>query len=73
MTVTSDGSHEKTSSTDIDTKTKPQHRSSPKKILQRLPIAFEYVKAENTSKNLLNEIHQVIVLCIKQKETLKKV
>ena len=41
MTVTSDGSHEKTSSTDIDTKTKPQHRSSPKKILQRLPIAFE--------------------------------
>ena len=41
MTVTSDGSHENTSSTDIDTKTKPQHRSSPKKILQRLPIAFE--------------------------------
>ena len=33
---------------------------TPKKILQRLPIALAQVKASNTSKNLLNEIRQTI-------------
>ena len=29
-------------------------------MLQKLPIAFAQVKADNTSENLLNEIKQVI-------------
>ena len=33
---------------------------TPKKILQRLPIAFAQVKAGNTSENVLNEIKQII-------------
>ena len=33
---------------------------TPKQMLQRLPIAFAQVKAGNTSKNLLNEIRQII-------------
>ena len=31
-----------------------------KQMLQKLPIAFAQVKADNTSENLLNEIRQVI-------------
>ena len=31
---------------------------TPRQILQRLPIALEYVKAGNTDKNILNEIKQ---------------
>ena len=33
---------------------------SPKKVLQRLPIAHAQVKAGNTSENLLIEIRQII-------------
>ena len=33
---------------------------TPKKMLQRLPIALARVKACNTSENLLNEIRQLI-------------
>ena len=33
--------------------------SSPKQMLQRLPIALAQVKAANTSENLLNEIRQI--------------
>ena len=33
---------------------------TPKKMLQRLPIAFAQVKAGNTSENVLNEIKQII-------------
>ena len=29
-------------------------------MLQRLPIALVQVKAENNSKNLLNEIRQIV-------------
>ena len=29
-------------------------------MLQRLPIAFAQVKADDTSENLLNEIRQII-------------
>ena len=33
---------------------------SPKQIVHRLTTAHAQVKADNTSKNLLNEIHQII-------------
>ena len=33
---------------------------TPKQMLQRLPTAPVQVKADNTSKNLLNEIPQII-------------
>ena len=33
---------------------------TPKLMLQRLPISLPQVKAGNTSKNLLNEIRQII-------------
>ena len=41
-------------------------------MLQRLPIALAQVKAGNTSENVLNEIKKSFVLCINQKELLKK-
>ena len=31
-----------------------------KQMLQRLPIALAQVKADNNSKNLLNEISQIV-------------
>ena len=34
--------------------------STPKQMLQRLPIALAQVKAGNTSENLLNEIRQIV-------------
>ena len=40
---------------------------------QRLPIAFEQVKAGNTSENLLNEIRQIIYFLYQAKEITKKV
>ena len=45
----------------------------PKQMLQRLPIAFAQVKAGNTSKNLLNEIRQIIYSLYQAKEITKKV
>ena len=33
---------------------------SPKQMFQRLPISLAQGKAGNTSKNLLNKIHQII-------------
>ena len=42
-------------------------------MLSRLPIIFAQVKADNTSENLLNEIHQIIYSLYHQKETTKKV
>ena len=33
---------------------------TPKQMLQRLPIALGQLKAGNTTKNLLNEIRQII-------------
>ena len=40
-------------------------------MLQGLPIALAQIKA-GTSENLLNEIRQIIILCIEQKKLLKK-
>ena len=54
------------------TKNKGLKILSPKQMLQRLPIALTQVKAGNTSENLLNEIKQIIILCIDQKKLLKK-
>ena len=41
-------------------------------MLQRLPIALAQVKAGNTSKNLLNLVRQIYIICIKKKKSLKK-
>ena len=46
---------------------------TPKQMLQRLPIAPVQVKADNTSKNLLNEIPQMIYSLYWKKEVTKKV
>ena len=46
--------------------------STPKQMLQRLPIALAQVKAGNTSKNLLNEIRQIIYSLYRAKEITKK-
>ena len=45
---------------------------TPKKMLQRLPIALTQVNAGNRSQNLLNEICQSYILCIEKKKLLKK-
>ena len=42
-------------------------------MLQRLPTALAQVKAINTSKNLLNEIRQIIYSLYWAKEITKKV
>ena len=41
-------------------------------MLQILPIALAQVKAGNNSENLLNEIRQIVYLCVNQKKLLKK-
>ena len=46
---------------------------TPKQMLQRLLIALAQVKAGNTSKNLLNEIRQMIYFLYRAKKTTKKV
>ena len=40
---------------------------TPKQVLQRLPIALAQVKADNTSKNLLNGIRQIIYSLYQEK------
>ena len=45
---------------------------TPKQMLQRLPIALAQVKADNTSENVLNEIHQIIYSLHRDKEVTKK-
>ena len=47
--------------------------STPKKMLQILPIALVQVKSGNTSGNLLNEICQIIYSLNQAKEITKKV
>ena len=44
--------------------------STPKQMLQRLPIVLAQVNAGNISENLLNEI-KLYILCIEQKKLLK--
>ena len=46
---------------------------TPKQMLQRLPIALAQVKAGNNSKNLLNEVRQIIYSLHQSKEITKKV
>ena len=40
-------------------------------MFQRLPITLAQAKAGNTSENLINEIREILYLCIKQKKLLK--
>ena len=47
--------------------------STPKQMLQRLPIALAHVKAGNNSENLLHEIRQIIYSQYQSKEITKKV
>ena len=46
---------------------------TPKQMLQRLPIALAQVKTGNDSKNLLNEIRQIVYSLCQSKEITKKV
>ena len=46
---------------------------SPKKILQRLPIALVQVKADNNSEILLHEIRQIVYSLYQSKQITKKV
>ena len=45
---------------------------TPKQMIQRLPIALAQVKAGNNLEGLLNEIRQIVTLCINQNKSLKK-
>ena len=56
-----------------ETKRKGLKILTPKKIIQRLPIALAQVKAGNNSENLLNEIRQIIYSLYQSKEITKKV
>ena len=42
-------------------------------MLQRLPMAFAQVKADNTSENLINQVHQLIYSLFQEKEITGKV
>ena len=42
-------------------------------MLQRLPIALAQVKADNNSKNLLNEISQIVYSLYQENEITKNV
>ena len=46
---------------------------TPKKMLQRLPIALAQVKAGNNSERLLNEIRQIVYSLYQSKKITKKV
>ena len=56
-----------------ETKGKGLKVLTPKQIIQRLPIALAQVRAGNNSKNLLNEIRQVVYSLNQSKEITKKV
>ena len=45
---------------------------TPKKMVQRLPIALAQLKSGNTSENLLNEICQIIYSLHQAKEITKQ-
>ena len=47
--------------------------SSPKQMLQRLPIALGQVKAGNNSGSLLNEIRQIVCSLCQSNQITKKV
>lgn len=46
---------------------------TPKEMLQSLPIAHAYIKADNTSENLPNEFPQIIYSLYQGEEITKKV
>ena len=46
---------------------------TPKQMLQRLPMTLAHVKAGNISKNLSNEIRQIVYSLYQSKEITKKV
>ena len=46
--------------------------STPKQMLQRLPIAPAQIKAGNNSKTLLNEVRQIVYSLHQSKKLLKK-
>ena len=46
---------------------------TPTQMIQRLPIAFGQGKAVNNSKNLLNEIRQIVYSLYQSKQITKKV
>ena len=46
---------------------------TPKKILQRLPMALGEIKEGNNSESLLNEIRQIVYSLYRSKEITKKV
>ena len=46
---------------------------TPKKLLQRLPIALAQLKADNNSENLLNKFRQSIYFLYQSKEITEKV
>ena len=46
---------------------------TPKKMLQRLPIALAKIKAGNNSENLLMRSGRYYILCINQKKLLKSI
>ena len=62
----------KTKAKQNETKVKGLKISTPKQMLQRLPIALAQVKAGNNSENLLNEIRQIVYSLYQAKEKLKK-
>ena len=45
---------------------------SPKQMIQRLPLLLSEISAGNSSDSLLNEIRQIVYLCINQKRLPKK-
>ena len=46
---------------------------TPKQMLQRLPIPLAQVKASNNSKNLSNEIMQIVYASYQSKKIIKRV
>ena len=46
---------------------------TPKKMLQRLPIALAQVKGGNNSESLLNEIREIVYSLYQSKQITKKV
>ena len=46
---------------------------TPKKMLQRLPIALAQIKSGNNSKDLLNEMRQIVYSLYQSIEITKKV
>ena len=46
---------------------------TPKKMIQRLPIAFAQVNAGNNSESLLNEIRKIVYSLHQSKQITKKV